>query len=184
MFLWDMVKSPTTAPRDASLSELGNFQSLSFSPDGQVLAAGYDGSGDGHVKLLSMQQSGPAVSLVVGQGNRELFFRQGCQYRVKIIVQSVAFSQDSNTLAAAHGGREVALWKKWGKQWGGMSQFEHYDYGQSWTLGLPEGNARSVAFHRDGMLAAGYGGRAHIGGVGLWDLTRRRAADINAAVCT
>jgi WD40 repeat protein len=137
----------------------GIVRSGAFSPDGRILAAGFDAGGDrGGVVLWDVARQTRILTqpLAVAEGN----------------VRSVAFSPDGMTLAAgylARGGPDgVVLW--------GMARRTRLAPG---PLAMAEGNVTSVAFSPDGMtLAAGYDGRggsgaSQRGGVVLWDVARR-----------
>ncbi len=144
-----------------------SVQSVSFSPDGKIIAAGCTSSVDygGGVFLWDAVTRQPLTTdpLTLGEG--------------KFTDVAVAFSPDSKTLAARYGGDTN---NAFGGETtgGGVVLWDLAKRERPITARLPVldvGFVRSLAFSLDGeTLAAGYAGdRTSGGGVVLWDLAKR-----------
>ncbi len=134
-----------------------SISSVAFSPDGTIIAAGYEDSAyveeAGGVMLWDTagRRRLPEAPLIVEEGS----------------VNSVAFSPDGKTIAAGYVGAEnvtgVVLWDTATRHRLTVDALE-----------VSEGDVYSVAYSPDGkMIAAGYGGLSG-GGVVLWDAASRR----------
>ena len=127
-------------PETKDMIEIKNssdINSISYSPDGKVLASGYD---DDTVKLWSTQD-GSLIRTLEVNGNYQTFYPS----MMKNEVNSVAFSPDSKVLATGSNDSTVKLWSI-------------QDRSLIRTLEWYDGPVLSVAFSPDGkVLASGSG---------------------------
>ena len=158
--LWDTTRRSRLHAQPLDVPE-GSVASVAFSPDGKTLAAGY-----GFESITDRR--GGVVLWDVGRRSRlaetPLAVAEG-------VVPSVAFSRDGKTLAAGYawyvgGSGGVILWDTTRR-----SRLEDT------PLRVSEGNVTTVVFSPDGeTIAACFGaglGRGVLGGVLLWDRSRR-----------
>jgi WD40 repeat protein len=153
--LWDVAKRRRLVDEPLPVRE-GPVTSVAFSPDGETIAAGFEGGGvDGGVVLWNAATHKRLVDgpLPVKEGR----------------VTSVAFSPDGKAITAGYnfdtdairgiGGGGVLLWDvATGKRLIGRS------------FPVKEGGVWSVAFSPDGKtIAGGFHGRGNAGGVVLWN---------------
>jgi WD40 repeat protein len=132
----------------------GSLSSMTFSPDGKIIAAGYEGGGDSRVVLWDVA------------GRKRLAdepppVKEGS-------VTGVAISPDGKIIAAgyydARGGGGVVLRDVAGRKRPADE-----------PLPVKKGSVAGVAFSPDGKtIAAGYSGGGGSGGVELWDVAARK----------
>ena len=156
--LWDTTLRSRLPDQPLAVAE-GDVTTVAFSPDGKVLATGFNGhpryGHNGGVVLWDTTRRSrlPDQPLVVDKG----------------LVSSVAFSPDGKTLAAGYesSGRGGVVF------WDTTRRSRLPDQ----PLAAQEGDVNSVAFSPDGKTLAAGGGYAFLlrghGGVVLWDTTRR-----------
>jgi WD40 repeat protein len=169
--LWEVGGRVRLQEKPLAVAE-GYVSSVSFSPDGKTLAAGYS-SGVGGVYGF-----GGDSGVVLWEVGRRVRLQDKPLAVPEGSVSSVSFSPDGKTLAAAYGSL------------GGVGGVVLWDVGQrvrldDEPLAVAEGRVWSVAFSPDGKtLAAGYGRGAGggVGGMVSWDLDldswRRHARQI------
>ncbi|MFJ2186317.1 trypsin-like peptidase domain-containing protein [Streptomyces anulatus] len=148
--LWDMPPNGPPKPRATLAGPTGPLDwmdpvdSLTFSPNGRLFAAGSD---DGSVRLWDMPPNGPPKprATLAGGGRIDKML-------------SVAFSPDGRTLATGSGEGAVRLWDVASD---GAPKLRH-------TLTVDSTAMSSVAFSPDGKTLAIAGSD---GTVRLWDMT-------------
>ncbi len=87
----------TSSPLLAELRVPDRVQSLAFSPDGKLLAAGYGWSGGG-IRIWSVADRTVITDLAVGKDESDF------------VVQAIAFSNDGKLLAGANWKGDITLW--------------------------------------------------------------------------
>ena len=193
--LWDAEERKRLAEEPLTVKE-GSVNSISFSPDSRILAAGYDGGivlwdtagrngltkeefdvNEGNVSSLSFSPDGNTLAIGYhkdGGGGvvlRDASWKYGLRKEPLAVkegnVSSVSFSPDGSTLAAGYKNGGIGGVVLWDAP--GRKRLAEE------PLALEEGEVSSVSFSRDGKtLAAGYGDVKGGGGVVLWDAVGRK----------